>query len=98
MSDLGYSPDLAPCDFLFAKLRTNYAFNDFHDQKRLPKNMRNMFPRSPGRSVQLIIFNKSAVLIVGGARGAPRAAAADSRCSLAAAASSVSVNEIFVSL
>ncbi|GBP22437.1 NPC intracellular cholesterol transporter 1 homolog 1b [Eumeta japonica] len=32
--------------FLFAKLRTNYAVKDFHDQKRLSKNMKNMSPSS----------------------------------------------------
>ncbi|GBP35578.1 hypothetical protein EVAR_17440_1 [Eumeta japonica] len=46
-----YSLDLAPCNFFsLQKLRTNYAVNDFHHQKRLSKSMKNMFPRSPGRS------------------------------------------------
>ncbi|GBP74598.1 Mariner Mos1 transposase [Eumeta japonica] len=50
MSTSAYSPDLAPCDFFCSdKLSTNYAVNDFHYQKKLSKNMINMFPRSPGK-------------------------------------------------
>ncbi|GBP61512.1 hypothetical protein EVAR_43982_1 [Eumeta japonica] len=36
--------------FGLQKLRTSYAVNDFHHQKRLSERMKNMFPRSPGRS------------------------------------------------
>ncbi|GBP10917.1 hypothetical protein EVAR_5489_1 [Eumeta japonica] len=51
LSNPVYSPGLVSWDFFSQeKLRTNYGANDFHHQKRLSKSMKNMFPRSPGRS------------------------------------------------
>ncbi|GBP37029.1 hypothetical protein EVAR_31027_1 [Eumeta japonica] len=45
-----YARRLAPCDFSYSqRLRTNYAVNDFHHQKRLSKSMKNVFPKSPGK-------------------------------------------------
>ncbi|GBP48226.1 hypothetical protein EVAR_96815_1 [Eumeta japonica] len=61
-----YSPDPAPCNRSL-KLRTNYAVNDFHHQKRLSKSMKNEFPRGETRNVFVATAKQEAYLVYCGA-------------------------------